>query len=305
MIQELTDAVYHNAYHEQSPSKGDYIMFVNGRNVLIKNDESLNSDDLEYPHWEEIGVEMDYRYLFMIEVKGKPQKFFLGEENLLPEHIKECYHYERQNAFRVKKPDYMAFAGITACQLANWYASTKFCSACGARLVHDGKERMLRCPDCNAMHYPKISPAVIVAVTDGDRIVMTKYAGRDYKKYALIAGFTEIGETAEETVRREVMEEVGLKVKNIRYYKSQPWPFSDTLLLGFYYELDGSDRIKLDESELSVGEWLYRDEMPTEYDGISLTNEMMMRFKSGDYPSSFSGFDKFGSIMHTPQSADC
>ena len=80
---------------------------------------------------------------------------------------------------------------------------------------------------------------------------MSKYAGRDYKKYALIAGFAEIGETIEETVQREVMEEVGLKVKNLRYYKSQPWSFSNTLLFGFFAELDGSAEITLDEEELA------------------------------------------------------
>ena len=75
---------------------------------------------------------------------------------------------------------------------------------------------------CGNMEYPKICPAVIVGVTDGDRLLMSKYAGRAYKNYALIAGFTEIGETVEQTVAREVMEEVGLKVKNIRYYKASP-----------------------------------------------------------------------------------
>ena len=75
---------------------------------------------------------------------------------------------------------------------------------------------------------------------------MTKYAGRQYTRYALIAGFTEIGETMEETVQREVLEEVGLKVKNITYYKSQPWGFAGDMLLGFFCELDGSDEIKMD-----------------------------------------------------------
>lgn len=92
---------------------------------------------------------------------------------------------------------------------------------------------MMRCEHCGQMEFPKICPAVIIGVTDGNRLLMSKYAGRDYKKYALIAGFAEIGETIEETVQREVMEEVGLKVKNLRYYKSQPWSFSDTLLFGF------------------------------------------------------------------------
>ena len=79
------------------------------------------------------------------------------------------------------------------------------------------------------------------------------------------------------------MEEVGLKVKNIRYYKSQPWPFSDSLLFGFFADLDGDDIITLDENELAVAEWFRRDEMPVKADGFSLTNEMMMQFKNGLY----------------------
>ena len=78
----------------------------------------------------------------------------------------------------------------------------------------------MRCDHCGNMEFPKICPAVIIGVTDGDKILMSKYAGRAYKKYALLAGFTEIGETIEETVQREVMEEVGLKVKNIRSFSS-------------------------------------------------------------------------------------
>ena len=109
---------------------------------------------------------------------------------------------------------------------------------------------------------------------------MTKYSDqRDGTRYALIAGFAEVGETLEETVRREVMEEVGLKVKNISYYKSQPWSFSDTLLLGFFCELDGSDMITMDTRELSTAEWVSREDMEIKDDGISLTYEMMSVFK--------------------------
>ena len=123
---------------------------------------------------------------------------------------------------------------------------------------------MLYCESCHNMEFPKICPAVIIGVTDGDKILMSKYAGRTYKKYALLAGFTEIGETLEETVQREVMEEVGLKVKNIRYYKSQPWSFTDTLLMGFYCDLDGGAAITLDREELAMAEWFQRDEIPVE-----------------------------------------
>ena len=103
-----------------------------------------------------------------------------------------------------------------------------------------------------------------------------------YRGYALIAGFVEIGETFEETVRREVMEEVGLKVKNIRYYKSQPWSFSDTLLMGFYCDLDGEEEITLDREELALAEWFRRDEIPVEPSRDSLTNEMIIKFKNGE-----------------------
>ena len=116
---------------------------------------------------------------------------------------------------------------------------------------------------------------------------MTKYAGREYTRYALVAGFNEIGETIEETVRREVMEEVGLRVKNLLYYKSQPWSLSDTILFGFYCDVDGDDAIRLDESELSVGEWVERENIPEYPVGsaeISLTGEMMMQFKRGMDP---------------------
>lgn len=110
-------------------------------------------------------------------------------------------------------------------------------------------------------------------------MVLTRYAGRSYQKDALIAGFCEIGETLEDTVRREVMEEVGLRVKNIRYYKSQPWSFTDTLLSGFFCEIDGSRKIILDERELAQARWVKREDIPEDEEHVSLTAEMMTYFK--------------------------
>jgi len=125
---------------------------------------------------------------------------------------------------------------------------------------------------------------VIVGVTNGEKLLMSKYANRDYTRYSLLAGFAEIGETIEETIRREVMEEVGLKVKNPTYYKSQPWGFSDTLLLGFFAELDGDDTITLDEEELAVAEWFTRENIPANDSNISLTSEMIDYFRNNDIP---------------------
>ena len=147
------------------------------------------------------------------------------------------------------------------------------------------KERAMSCPQCRKVYYPQICPSVIVGVTDGDKLLMTKYAANhsSYRKYALIAGYAEIGESLEDTVRREVMEEVGLKVKNIRYFNSQPWSYTDTLLVGFFCDVDGDSRITMDIEELSVAEWLTREEIPWESanSSTSLTGAMMKAFKEG------------------------
>ena len=142
---------------------------------------------------------------------------------------------------------------------------------------------MLRCPSCGRLIFPVIAPAVIVGVIDGDRIILTTYAGREYKRYALIAGFTEIGESAEQTVRREVMEEVGISVKNITYYKSQPWGYDSNLLMGYFCQADipegGDGHLTIDRQELATGEWVNRDDIPDYPEHLSLTHEMMVYFK--------------------------
>jgi NAD+ diphosphatase len=113
--------------------------------------------------------------------------------------------------------------------------------------------------------------------------LVTRYRN-GYNHNALVAGFTEIGETLEQTVAREVMEETGIKVKNIRYYKSQPWGIAQDILVGFFCEAEGDDEISLDENELKFAQWLKRDEIELQPDSISLTNEMMKLFKEGKNP---------------------
>lgn len=280
MIQDII-GTYHNEYRNELPEKTDYVMFVKGRSVLTK----VCKQEIDFLTFQEIDTFLDvqkvsFTYLFSIDMDGVNRKFFLCDEKNVPDNMLPEYTWENQKLFRTAMPKDLAFAGITSCQLGAWYENTKYCGSCGGKLVHDTKERMMKCPACNLMHYPKLSPAVIIAITDGDRIVMTKYAGREYKNYALVAGYTELGETLEETVKREVLEEVGLHVKNIQYYKSQPWSFTDTLLVGFFCELDGSDQIKMDEEELAVAEWVKRDDIEVTFDDISLTNEMIVKFKN-------------------------
>ena len=139
------------------------------------------------------------------------------------------------------------------------------------------------CPKCGNILYPRINPAVIIGVIDkeANKLLVTRYKV-GYGHNALVAGFTEIGETLEETVSREVMEEAGIHVTNIRYYKSQPWGIASDILVGFFCEVTGDREITMDNNELKFASWLSPKEIelqPLEY---SLTNEMMKVFKEGD-----------------------
>jgi NAD+ diphosphatase len=191
------------------------------------------------------------------------------------------WEYVPKDKIRELKPLWKVFAAVTGFQIHDFYTNTSFCGACGSEMEASGKERAMRCPVCGKVRYPQICPGVIVGVTDGDKLLLTKYSASHstYRRYALIAGYTEVGESLEDTVRREVMEEVGLEVKNIRYYGSQPWSPTDTLLMGFFCEVDGADDITLDREELAVGVWMDRADMPDRRDDISLTSEMMEVFR--------------------------
>ena len=178
----------------------------------------------------------------------------------------------------------LVFASFSAYQLLRWYRHNLFCGRCGhpTRLARD--ERAIDCPACGRRIYPKVQPAVIIGVTDGDRLLMTRYADRPQSSYALVAGFTEFGETLEQTVEREVMEEVGLRVGNIRYYKSQPWGIASDILAGFYCDVVGPSEVRLDPRELREATWFSRYEIEGQGDDMSLTGEMMLTFRDGREP---------------------
>ncbi len=223
-----------------------------------------------------VGERRDGRYLFALDdapcylCEGVPEGW-----ELVP---------VRELRRRAEGPRALIFAAWTAFQLANWYADNRFCGRCGRPTALAEDERAIVCPACARRIYPRINPAVIVGVTNGDYILCTKYRGRDIPYYALIAGFTEIGETLEQTVAREVMEEAGLRVKNVRYYKSQPWAIADDLLAGFYCDVDGSDEIHMDANELKEAQWVARGDVVGQPNDFSLTNEMMMVFRAGREP---------------------
>jgi len=287
MLQDLSYGRLENEFRNPPPEKDDILVCFRENEVLLcrRDDDSLLLPSFEYAsvwsesedwsNWPGHGV----RYVFHLH--GKNYFLWMGTAGVTADPL---FQYEPVRALRQLTSKDTCFAIMTAWHLYRWYSSNLFCGHCGTRTVHDDTERMMRCPSCGNMIFPRISPAVIVGVTNGDKLLLSKYAGRSYTRYALIAGFTEIGETIEQTVQREVMEEVGLKVKNIRYYKSQPWGVDGNVLMGFYCDLDGDDTITLDEKELSLAEWHHRSSLPAKDDGISLTREMIRIFEDGKEP---------------------
>ena len=288
MIQDIAPHLFDNHYEEKEAAQGDFAVIsreMEGhvRVLLIKEEGEQYRFPTIAEAFEKKTVPENLTYFFALD-GSKYFRSISGEE--LSDSLSGEWFARTQ--LRYLKPRHTAFAAVTALALDGWYRTNVFCSRCGKRLEKDHRERMLKCPDCGNMVYPRINPAVIVGVCRGDSLLMTKYAGRGYRKYALVAGFAEIGETIEETVEREVKEETGLSVSRIRYYKSQPWPFTDTLLLGFYCEADGEDEIRLDDGELQLAEWVKREEIDRVqdgYDDVSLTCEMIKYFR--DHPEKF------------------
>ena len=276
MIQDIEPKIFDNNFKSREPESHDLFLAYQGDEVLVREDQ----EKLWYPSFADF--EADYpqlrqqtRFLFSID----DLNYFLVDSKDI--EAGDGWHYVSTNRFRTEAKYWRSFAGAVGWQLNRWYENHAFCSKCGKTMRHSEKERMLYCEVCGFQAYPTISPCVIVAVYNGNKLLLTKYAGRAYTRYALVAGFAEIGESLEKTVHREVLEEVGVKVKNLKFYKSQPWPFSDTLLMGFFAELDGDDTITIEENELALGVWMDRENIPPEEGKISLTGEMMEAFRTG------------------------
>lgn len=299
MIQDLKNEVFDNHFTDIKPLDDDYIFVFRGHG---KKDDTLLMSKADgfvsLPKYFEIKdnlIENEYIYLFSIS----KAKFFLAKEkstekleyklenNLAKPGMDgqnvECmeYSFYRIKELRKSSPQNLCFAGLTAYHLFVWYRDNQYCGRCATKVIHDHKERMLKCPTCGNMIFPKICPAVIIGLRDGDRLMMSRYANREYKGRALLAGFCEIGETPEETVVREVMEEVGLKATNVTYFGSQPWGIDCNLLLGYYADVSGDVNVTIDKEELAAASFVKREDIEPEPITESLTATMIEEFRCG------------------------
>ncbi len=146
-------------------------------------------------------------------------------------------------------------------QLVDWSRSHQFCGRCGKPTRDNSAERAKICPACGLINYPRLSPAVIVAVVKGDRLLLANNKRFKPGYYSVLAGFVEPGETLEDCVAREIREEVGINVENIRYFGSQPWPFPNSLMVAFVADYGGG-QISADSSEIAHAAWFTANDLP-------------------------------------------
>ncbi|WP_407411179.1 NAD(+) diphosphatase [Methanobrevibacter sp.] len=238
----------------------DDILFIFNENRELFLDEnknlpkSLDNFDVDFCLF--IGVYNDKR-AFVINVETEDEFYPLYE---VYEFNHDLYH----------------IAG-KAVLVRDWYISHRFCGRCGVETQLDEKDMMLKCPSCGQVHYPRIAPAIIVAVENEDKLLMAKHSYHKTHKYALVAGFVEPGESIEEAVHREVLEEIGIKIKNLKYQRSQSWPFPNSLMLAFTAEYDSGD-IKVDGDEILKAKWFKKEEIERYDSDISISDWLIQNF---------------------------
>jgi NAD+ diphosphatase len=180
-----------------------------------------------------------------------------------------------------KVPDEEVALAAYAIRILDYDRSTRFCGRCGRKTRALRTERARLCTDCNRIVYPRICPAIIVLVRKGDTILLARSSRFVAGQFSVIAGFVEPGENLEEAVHREVREEVGLTVANIRYFGSEPWPFPDSLMIGFVADHAGGE-IVVDNNEIESAAWFGRDNLPLLPSSMSIARALIDAWHRGD-----------------------
>ncbi len=233
-----------------------YFIFNSERELYLDNDELARCID-----------DIDVNFSLYIGKYKNKDCFCVNADFKNGYDLREVYEFNRD----------LYLMGTKAVLVNDWYISHQYCGRCGTKTQLDEKDMMLKCIECGQVHYPRIAPAIIVAIRNEDKLLMAKHSYHDNIRFALIAGFVEPGESIEEAVHREVAEEVGIKIKNINYLKSQSWPFPNSLMLAFEAEYD-SGEIKVDGDEIVKAQWFKRDEIIRYSSDISISDWLIQRF---------------------------
>lgn len=251
-INEFAAAVFTpSSRHEKATGDADALLLLFGdrKIALCRSGDSWRLPQLkDYPHWGETA-------LFCGHLDG--HSCYAASVAAIEPELEFC---ELREMLRLLAPGPVAAVSRGA-GLLNWLKSRRYCGECGQAMEFSDLDMSRVCPACKAVAYPVIAPAIIVAVTRGDRLLLA--SNRNFRPglYSLVAGFVECGEALEDTVRREVREEVGIEVGNIRYFGSQSWPFPASLMVGFIAEYAGGE-LHPDGEEIIAADWFSAERLP-------------------------------------------
>ena len=258
MIEEFIYENYSIDFQEKyvTDNEAYYFIFNNKREIYLNNDKDIpliKRDELE---------NSDFEFeLYIGTYKDK-------EVIVANKDVEDNFH----TLFALYDIDHELYQiAARAALIRDWYKSHQYCGNCGKKNVIDQKDMMLICPECGQMHYPRIAPAIIVAINNNGKLLMAKHSYHKKMSYSLIAGFVEPGESIEEAVHREVKEETNIKIKNLKYIKSQSWPFPNSLMLGFTADYD-SGEIKVDGDEILDAKWFKVEEIEIPPSDISISS---------------------------------
>ena len=225
----------------------ELLVEIKDGHILIPNDRDVNA----------LGVNSDS--LEFLTSKDN-NDFFFGEVNIVLSETSKFKFHKLRTIIGIMDKDFFSLVA-KAIHIAKWNNTYKYCSKCG-NLAEDKKDELAKiCPKCGYISYSRISPAIITAVVKDNKLLLAHNANFPSNMYSVLAGFVEPGETFEDCVAREVFEEVGIKVKNIKYFGSQPWPFPDSLMVGFTCEYE-SGELKVDGVEIDHAAFYSLEELP-------------------------------------------
>lgn len=220
--------------------------------------------EAEYP----VGI-LDSNQVTLVILASKPSQFILDLEDA-----------DLRSLLSVSKSEQEYVVLSRAAQLVTWHNEHQFCGRCGVKMHHHSVDLAKHCPACELTQYPRISPCIIVLVMKGDECLLARSPRFPPGRFSTLAGFIEAGESAESAVHREIKEEVGIDVKNVRYVQSQSWPFPHSLMLGFFADY-AAGVLKPDGEEIVEAHWYKKDQLPNLPPSFTISRALIDRFVKG------------------------
>jgi len=243
--------------------RGDLLLVFRDGDLAVPSADHVEELGMEVLFRQEVGM-LEGRACWAAEVATEAEP----PEGLVFRDLRSLFSGVSEDLFRM--------AG-RAKQIVGWNATHRFCGRCGGETGPVAGQLAKKCTRCGMLYFPRLSPAIIVLVRDGSRVLLARSPGFPVGMYSVLAGFVEPGETIEDAIRREVREEVGIEVTNLRYFGSQPWPFPNSLMIGFTTEYAGGE-LEIDLTEIEDAGWYEPAEFPPLPPKVSIARAMIDGF---------------------------